>query len=189
MASLSQCRALAGAKAFTGIRPRAVSAVSGAMAMTMKRKDSYMVEVNVGEDEPEDIAVRKFMKKVVESRVIEQLRARRYKETPLEEYKRRTRERIERIKLRILEPTWEEEYANEPYEVKPFEEFFSQDPDNETGFVNDLMQYQDQEYAMAGQGAYMNDANAAGGAWGGYVNSPNAARGGYMNAQQGGYMN
>lgn len=54
--------------------------------------------MNLAEDEPEDIAVRKFMKKVVESRVIEQLRARRYKETPLLERKRRTRERIERIK-------------------------------------------------------------------------------------------
>lgn len=28
----------------------------------------------MGEDEPEDIAVRKFMKKVVESRLIEQVR-------------------------------------------------------------------------------------------------------------------
>eukprot|EP00967_Tisochrysis_lutea_P108265 scaffold167605_cov21-Tisochrysis_lutea.AAC.1 len=31
------------------------------------------LQVNVGEDEPEDIAVRKFMKKVMESGVIEEV--------------------------------------------------------------------------------------------------------------------
>ena len=32
------------------------------------------MQVNVGEDEPEDIAVRKFMKKVTDSKLIEQVR-------------------------------------------------------------------------------------------------------------------
>lgn len=31
-------------------------------------------QVNVGEDEPEDIAVRKFMKKVMESGIIDEVR-------------------------------------------------------------------------------------------------------------------
>jgi ribosomal protein S21 len=34
--------------------------------------------VNVGEDEPEDIAVRKFMKKVMESGVIEEVRTHQF---------------------------------------------------------------------------------------------------------------
>jgi hypothetical protein len=34
----------------------------------------FCCQVEVGEDEPEDIAVRKFMKKVLDSRVIEQVR-------------------------------------------------------------------------------------------------------------------
>lgn len=37
------------------------------------KQGTCALQVNVGEDEPEDIAVRKFMKKVVESRVIEQV--------------------------------------------------------------------------------------------------------------------
>jgi len=33
-----------------------------------------LAQVNVGEDEPEDIAVRRFMKKVMESGVIDEVR-------------------------------------------------------------------------------------------------------------------
>ncbi|GFH11718.1 uncharacterized protein HaLaN_07264 [Haematococcus lacustris] len=94
----------------------------------MRRRDSFMVEVNVGEDEPEDIAVRKFMKKIVDVRLIEQLRARRYLETPKEERKRRLKERIEARKLGVVQATWEEEYG-EDTEYKAFNEFFSRDPD------------------------------------------------------------
>jgi hypothetical protein len=43
---LSQARTIAGSKAFTGIRPRRVAAVSNGVKYTMKRKDSYMVEVS-----------------------------------------------------------------------------------------------------------------------------------------------
>jgi hypothetical protein len=31
-------------------------------------------QVNVGEDEPEDVAVRKYMRKVMDSRLLEQVR-------------------------------------------------------------------------------------------------------------------
>lgn len=34
-----------------------------------------------------------------------------------------------------MQPTWEEEYGLDA-EVKPFEEFFTTDPNNETGFVD-----------------------------------------------------
>jgi hypothetical protein len=108
MAALTQARTIAGCKAFTGIRPRRVAAVSNGSKYFMRRKDSYMVEVrqpapldrggvgrgatcvaqhsgspdpaaggaqvNVGEEEPEDIAVRRFMKSVMQTKVVEQVR-------------------------------------------------------------------------------------------------------------------
>ncbi|KAF5829572.1 hypothetical protein DUNSADRAFT_15887 [Dunaliella salina] len=175
MALLSQSKTLAGSRAFSGLRNRVTPVVSNGSRITMKRKDSYMVEVNVGEDEPEDIAVRKFMKKVMESGVIEELRNRRYKETPLQEWKRRTRERIAKNKMGIRMPTWEEEYGIDP-EVKPFDEFFQRDPDQAAAFVDGC------QYQLDGGGGYMD-------AWGsnmsgGYIQP----MGGYMTADQtGGY--
>uniref|UniRef100_A0A7S3QKF1 Ribosomal protein S21 n=1 Tax=Dunaliella tertiolecta TaxID=3047 RepID=A0A7S3QKF1_DUNTE len=176
MALLSQSKTLAGSRAFSGLRARVSPVVSNGSRVTMKRKDSYMVEVNVGEDEPEDIAVRKFMKKVMESGVIEELRNRRYKETPLQEWKRRTRERIAKNKMGIRMPTWEEEYGIDP-EVKPFDEFYQRDPEVAASFVDGFMQYQ------LDNGGYMDSAwgqNMAGG----YIQS----MGGYMSPDQtGGY--
>jgi len=52
-------------------------------------------QVNLGEEEPEDIAVRRFMKAVMDSKLLDKLRARRYTETKIEAYKRRLRERHE----------------------------------------------------------------------------------------------
>ena len=43
-----------------------------------------MIEVNLGEEEPEDIAVRRYMKAVMESKVLEVLRYRKTKETKIE---------------------------------------------------------------------------------------------------------
>lgn len=141
MAALSQCRALAGAKAFTGVRPSRSPVVANGSKYFMKKKDSYMVEVEVAEDEPEDMAVRKFMKQVMQSRVVEQLRARRTKETKIEEYKRRFRERCEARKLGIVEPTWEELYPNE-LDPRVFDEYFQgrdpDDPDSDAGAMDDL---------------------------------------------------
>lgn len=43
-----------------------------------------MIEVNLGEEEPEDIAVRRYLKAVTESKVLEVLRWRKTKETKIE---------------------------------------------------------------------------------------------------------
>ena len=45
MALLSQSKVLAGGKAFCGLRARQTPVVSNGARATMKRKDSYMVEV------------------------------------------------------------------------------------------------------------------------------------------------
>ncbi len=98
--SLAFGRALAGVKAFTGVRPRQQKLASNGSKVFMRRKDSYMVEVghqrpqpsatlslfwleplaarrqvNLDEDESEDIAVRRFMRAVMDSKVIQQVRA------------------------------------------------------------------------------------------------------------------
>lgn len=63
--ALTMARALTGSRAFRVVAkaPRA-AAPRGVFGATMRKKDSYMVEVEVGEDEPEDVAVRRFMKQV-----------------------------------------------------------------------------------------------------------------------------
>lgn len=130
MSALSQSRALVGCRsaAFGQARPcRKVSHAANGSKWFMRRKDSFMVEVQVGEDEPEDMAVRRFMKCVVQSGVINNLRARRTKETKVDTYKRKLQERAMARKLGIQEPTWEEFYGDDDGEPKPFEEFFVQD--------------------------------------------------------------
>lgn len=206
MASLSQSRALAGCKAFTAVRPTKAKLVSNGAKYFMRRKDSYMVEVQVGEEEPEDIAVRRFMKSVMETRLIEQLRARRYTETKIECAKRRLRERIERNKAGIEDATWEEAYG-EDVDPKPFDDFFSCDPDTEFygglplgaqeggddffpgSYTENLSDnkwgsYADQSKQPYQGGGYINQGNQAGG----YINQ----NGGYINQQtpnpNGGYM-
>lgn len=160
-----------------GTRPAIIA--NGAFA-TMRKKDSYMVEVLVGEDESEDIAVRRFMKQVVQSKVIEKLRARKHKETKIEAYKRRFRERCEARKLErelgITDPNWEELYGMDR-DPKPFQEFFSAaDPDDADAFL-DLMPN------VPGDGMFdqfgMDNAK-----WGGYIDAPN----GEPFNQMGGYM-
>jgi len=102
----------------------------------MRRKDSYMVEVQVADDESEDSAVRRYMKQVVQSKVIDHLRARRRVESKIETYKRRQRERAEARKLRLVDPTWEELYG-EDSEARPFDEFFARD-DEELDIFEDI---------------------------------------------------
>lgn len=83
-------------------------------------------QVNIAEDESEDSAVRRYMKQVMQSKVIDQLRARRRVESKIETHKRRLRERAEARKLGIIEPVWDELYGDDT-EAKPFDEFFSRD--------------------------------------------------------------
>lgn len=45
MATLTQSRALAGSKAFTGLRPRRVAQVANGGKVFMRRNDAYMIEV------------------------------------------------------------------------------------------------------------------------------------------------
>lgn len=85
-----------------------------------------VLQVNIAEDESEDSAVRRYMKQVVQSKVIDHLRARRRVETKIERYKRRQRERAEARKLGLVEPVWDELYGDDT-EAKPFDEFFSRD--------------------------------------------------------------
>lgn len=181
MASISQARALAGVKAFTGVRPRVAAPVANGSKYFMKKKDSYMVEVEVGEDEPEDVAVRRYMKLVMQSRVVEKLRARRTKESKIEEYKRRLRERIEMRKAGVVEPTYEELYSNDP-DSKPFDDFFQKrDEEDPEGAYDGLAG--DDIFNSFGQGAGYTDR-----AWGAYA-APvggNYAQGGAN--WQGGYM-
>lgn len=134
MATLTQSRALAGSKAFTGLRPRRVAQVANGGKVFMRRNDAYMIEVrtsavnadahqgmrmaygigcvarvatghsahgtkscswshihgmhaltggacrnapqvNVGEEEPEDIAIRRYMKAVMDSKVLDAVRS------------------------------------------------------------------------------------------------------------------
>ncbi|KAG1671027.1 hypothetical protein FOA52_014271 [Chlamydomonas sp. UWO 241] len=190
MSALSQSRCLAGSRAFTGIRPRQVAQVSNGCKVFMRRKDSYMVEVNLGEEEPEDIAVRRFMKAVMDSKLLEKLRTRRYKESKIELYKIRMRERHEIRKLGLVEPTWEEVNGDDP-SPKVFDEFFSMDPDGEFG----MTMGQDDSFMGAYNdsmwGGYMDGQNR--GTWeqGGYMDQ--SAAGGYINqgafSDQGGYIN
>jgi hypothetical protein len=52
-----------------------------------------------------------------------QLRARRYKESNIEIYKRKLAERAQARKLKIEQPTWQDAYGHDD-EPRPFEEFF-----------------------------------------------------------------
>jgi len=196
MAALSQCRALAGSRAMTLVQSRPSAAqykICNGTKWTMKRKDSYMVEIEVADDETEDQAVKRYMKSVVQSGVLNKLRARRRKERKIEEYKRKLQERAQARKLGIVEPTWEEFYGLEE-ESRPFEEYFRYgefvDDSIFTSRMNDpmpnLMDFSMtmEGYSVGGAGAF-GDPYSGFQAQGGYVTAA-PAEGGYME-QQGGY--
>ncbi|EFJ42299.1 plastid/chloroplast ribosomal protein S21 [Volvox carteri f. nagariensis] len=184
MTSVSQARSLAGCRAFGSVRPRVAARIANGTLCHMARKDSYMVEVEVAEDEPEDVAVRRYMKLVMQSRVVEKLRARKVKETKIEEYKRRFRERVEMRKAGIVEPTYEELYSSsEMMDRGPFDDFFSRRDE------------EDPEGAYDGLGDGLAD-DIFGNFAGGYVDRWTTQSGGYMSGTsfnntsnwQGGYM-
>lgn len=85
----------------------------------MKRKDSFLVEVNVGEDEAEDIAVRKYMKAVMDTGVINELRSRKTKEPKKDKYKRELKNRIEAHRNGVRQPTWPEIHYDQPVLMEP----------------------------------------------------------------------
>ncbi|KAI8466983.1 MAG: plastid ribosomal protein S21 [Monoraphidium minutum] len=138
MASLTCARALAGRPfaAATSSRPRR------GPAPPLARRDSFMVEVEIAEDEPEDVAVRRYMKAVMQSGVIPKLRALRRKESKIETYKRKLQERAQARRLGILEPTWDEFYGeNSLFDngTAPFDDFFKSPDDDFDVFDNNSM--------------------------------------------------
>ncbi|GLC46134.1 hypothetical protein PLESTB_001193700 [Pleodorina starrii] len=190
MTSLSQARASAGCRAFGSVRPRVAPRIGNVCHMA--RKDSYMVEVEVAEDEPEDAAVRRYMKLVMQSRVVEKLRARKTKETKIEEYKRRFRERVEMRKAGIVEPTYEELYSSsEMMDPRPFDDFFlRRDEDDPEGTFDGLADGTPDDIFGSFQGGGYVDR------WGGYAAGSGTQTGGYVSGTsfgnssnwQGGYM-
>lgn len=189
MASLSQCRALTGCRAFTVAKPRvkAQSADNGAKWF-MKRKDSYMCEVQVGDEEPADTAVGRFMSQLVQTKILIELRNRRYKETPLLERKRKKMERIERrrnLREGIEEPTWVEFYGRDP-EPQPFEDMFLEDDEEDFDVFQDMAPLEEEE------GFLDPNLNPQFNQFGGYMTPAGTSNqwgtGGYLPSAGGGYM-
>jgi len=134
-ASLSQSRALAGCRAMTVVqRAPTVKQVSNGSKYFMRRKGSFMVEVHVSEEETEDQAVKRYMRAVLQSGVLNKLRARRTKETKIEMKKRKLFEKAQARKMGIEEPSWEEVYGENQDEAKPFDEYFCKPGDGDEAF-------------------------------------------------------
>ncbi|WIA29653.1 hypothetical protein OEZ86_012139 [Tetradesmus obliquus] len=189
MAAVTQSRALAGCR-MTMQAKQTVRVTNGAKYF-MRRRDSYMVEVNVGDTETEDQAVRRYMRAVVQSGVINKLRARRTKETKIETYKRKLAERAQVRKLGIEEPTWDDFYGPATVEeAKPFDEFFSHTTDMEADMYQDLPLIDSSYYGQALEGQLYDLSNFSGQSFTpGYINNAGQDQGGYINQQQqGGYM-
>ncbi|KXZ48762.1 hypothetical protein GPECTOR_25g346 [Gonium pectorale] len=160
LSSVSQGRAIAGARAFTTVRPRVAPRIANGSVVTMAKSKAYMVEVEVGEDEPEDVAVRRYMKLVMQSRVVEKLRARKTKETKIEEYKRRFRERVEARKAGIVEPTFDELYTAEAV-ARPFEDFYQARDDQDPEGPYDGITAADDIFGSFSGGGYVDNWSAS----------------------------
>ncbi|KAG2493706.1 hypothetical protein HYH03_008220 [Edaphochlamys debaryana] len=184
--TLLQRQALAG-KAFGSVRPTV--APRSAVVAQARKKDSYMVEVEVGEDEPEDVAVRRYMKLVMQSRVVEKLRARKVKETKIEEYKRRFRERVEMRKAGIVEPSFAELYPTEVV-AGPFEDFYqARDEEDPDGAYDGLASGADDIFNAFGTAAGAYDAGSYGTTrWTGNYAAGGNSSFGNTGTWQGGYM-
>ncbi|KAF6260360.1 plastid/chloroplast ribosomal protein S21 [Scenedesmus sp. NREL 46B-D3] len=189
MAAVTQSRALAGCR--MSMQAKQTVKVTNGAKYFMKRRDSYMVEVNVGDTETEDQAVRRYMRAVVQSGVINKLRSRRTKETKIETYKRKLAERAQARKLGIEEPTWDEFYGPAILEeAKPFDEFFVHTTDMEMDVYQELPLLDGGYYNQLDGQLYdlsnYNDKNFQAG----YINNGSQDQGGYINQQQqGGYIN
>jgi ribosomal protein S21 len=198
MATISQSRALAGSRAFTIVKantkPRAAS--NGAKYF-MKRSDAFLVEVNVREDETEDSAVRRYMRDVLSTGVLNELRYRKTKEPKVEKYKRELKQRIDAVKAGVRQPTYHELYNLEglPAEHGPFQDFFNQaegvdamealistgaepedlfgNVDNNNAQWGNYGSYVDRNFGGYGSGGYKSDVSTPGyrSDVGGYINS------------------
>ncbi|PNH07638.1 hypothetical protein TSOC_005888 [Tetrabaena socialis] len=179
-------RAVTGCRAFTSVCPRVASRVVHSTTVHARNKDSFMIEVDVMEDEPEDAAVRRYMKLMMQSRVVEQLRGRKTKETKIENYKRRFRERVERNKAGIVDPTFEELYPTWVMEARPFDDSFQKrDDDDPLGPFDPPATGSDDIFGTFGGSSYTERQQ-----WGSYQSSTTGGYASLGNTSnwQGGYM-
>ncbi|KAK9812745.1 hypothetical protein WJX72_002953 [[Myrmecia] bisecta] len=98
-----------------------------ASRVAMKGKNTYIVEVTVGEDEPADNAMKRFRRAVSSSGVIFEARRRRYFENTQDEKKRRFKDSRSKRKKLFRVATYDE--TNQSLEPAPFAEMFG-DPDD-----------------------------------------------------------
>eukprot|EP00887_Chlorella_sp_A99_P001576 scaffold8.g1576.t1 len=84
--------------------------VANGSRVAMKGRNSFQVEVVVGEDEPQDNAMKRFRREVIYAGVIPEVRRRRYFENNADAKKRKTKE--SRIKAK--------RERNRPFAVKSF---------------------------------------------------------------------
>jgi hypothetical protein len=112
----------------------------------------------------------------------QQLRARRYKESNIEIYKRKLAERAQARKLKIEQPTWSDAYGHDD-EPKPFEEFFRKGAEaDDMDIFGDMSPFggaADTELLLGNLDAGGFYGPLAGG---GYVGGGGAAAGGYASA-------
>ncbi|KAL4445775.1 hypothetical protein ABPG77_008974 [Micractinium sp. CCAP 211/92] len=67
-------------------------ASNGSERTSMKARNTYQVQVVVGEDEPQDNALKRFRREVMTAGVIPEVRRRRYFENAVDAKKRKTKE-------------------------------------------------------------------------------------------------
>lgn len=70
-----------------------------AQKTSMKKAHSLQVEIVVGQDEPQDVALKRFRREVMNVGVIMEVRRRRYFETPIDIVKRKQKEKGLKNKL------------------------------------------------------------------------------------------
>uniref|UniRef100_A0A061R4Y4 Small subunit ribosomal protein S21 n=1 Tax=Tetraselmis sp. GSL018 TaxID=582737 RepID=A0A061R4Y4_9CHLO len=96
--------------------------------LSMKSKGTFNVEVVVGENEPADLALRRFRRAVNSAGVIAEAKRRRRFEDHQDILKRKTKElRLKKSKKFIRPPTWEE--ARGTMEPAPFADLFGEPDD------------------------------------------------------------
>jgi ribosomal protein S21 len=134
-------------------------------------KGSYLVEVEVGEVEPEDVAIQRFQRAVTQTLVINELRRRRRVMTKIEALQAKQNEKGLIKKLNIDPQSWKEAYG-ESMDPAPFADYFVGDNDyseiaNNTSPLDDsefFFDAQDNMYSN-GQSGYMGTSPQYGGAY------------------------
>ncbi|KAL4517237.1 hypothetical protein Ndes2437B_g06841 [Nannochloris sp. 'desiccata'] len=94
-----------------------------AQRLAMKAKHTFQVEVVVGSDEPQDMAMKRFRREVMSTGLVQEVRRRRYFENSVELKKRKDREsRVKAKRNRQFPPkSYSQTTAQEP---SPFSDMF-----------------------------------------------------------------